>query len=68
MLIKDTIFKTDIWNGNRSSQKWSFIYQNITGLENVFILVSFALSGSATSAFSKQIFVKSFYYKINEFV
>lgn len=56
MLIKQTIFKTDIWHGYKTSQKWSFIFQNITGLENVFVLISFALSIPATSAFPERIF------------
>lgn len=56
MLIKETIFKTDIWHGYKTSQKWSFIFQNITGLENIFILISFALSIPATSAFPERIF------------
>lgn len=56
MLIKEFIFKTDIWHGYKTSQKWSFIFQNITGLENVFILISFALSIPATSAFPERIF------------
>jgi len=56
-LISQEFIKTNDWENVKTiSEKWQFIFQEDIELPNMFIIISFLLTLTSSSAFTERVF------------